>query len=77
MIRPHPPKFRINRRKTVSVTPAIGANTVAGAILTGPIENRVGKELITLAGVLSISNAAVPSDSRQGNATAAACIFIA
>src|SRR6266404_2272782 len=29
--------LRINRRKTVSVTPAIGARIVAGAILTLPI----------------------------------------
>jgi hypothetical protein len=27
----------------VSVTPAIGASTVAGASLTGPIENCAGK----------------------------------
>src|SRR5258708_22109324 len=37
MISPQPPWLRIRRRKTVSVTPAMGANTVAGAILTGPI----------------------------------------
>jgi hypothetical protein len=43
MISPHPPKLRMNRRKTVSVTPAIGASTVAGAIFTGPIETQVGK----------------------------------
>ena len=28
----------MNRRKTVSVTPAIGASTVAGAIVTPPME---------------------------------------
>src|SRR5437762_3134056 len=38
MIRPHPPRLRMNRRKTVSVTPAMGASTVAGAISTPPIE---------------------------------------
>src|SRR5271167_447381 len=37
MIRPHPPRFLIKRRKTVSVTPAMGASTVAGAISTLPI----------------------------------------
>jgi hypothetical protein len=37
MISPHPPKFRIKRRKTVSVTPAMGASTVAGAIRTFPM----------------------------------------
>ena len=30
MIRPHPPRLRMKRRKTVSVTPAMGASTVAG-----------------------------------------------
>ena len=37
MMSPHPPKLRMKRRKTVSVTPAMGARTVAGAILTPPI----------------------------------------
>jgi hypothetical protein len=37
----------MNRRKTVSVTPAMGASTVAGAIFTGPIDKLVGKELMT------------------------------
>src|SRR6266481_1709415 len=37
MINPHPPRLRIKRRKTVSVTPAIGASTVAGATRTLPI----------------------------------------
>jgi len=32
MISPQPPKPRITRRKIVSVTPAIGAKTVAGRI---------------------------------------------
>jgi len=32
----------MNRRKTVSVTPAIGASTVAGAIWTPPMDRRVG-----------------------------------
>src|SRR5689334_5294741 len=42
MISPHPPRLRIKRRKTVSVTPAIGASTVAGAISTPPMDRRVG-----------------------------------
>src|SRR5208283_752031 len=42
MIRPHPPRFRMKRRKTVSVTPAIGASTVAGAMMTLPIERLAG-----------------------------------
>jgi hypothetical protein len=36
----------MNRRKTVSVTPAMGASTVAGAMLTAPIDKWVGKELM-------------------------------
>ena len=32
-------RLRMKRRNTVSVTPAMGASTVAGAIRTGPIEN--------------------------------------
>src|SRR6202011_4452914 len=37
MMSPHPPRFRMKRRKTVSVTPAMGARTVAGAMRTFPI----------------------------------------
>ena len=37
MISPQPPRLRMKRRKTVSVTPAMGARTVAGAIGTLPI----------------------------------------
>ena len=37
IIRPHPPRLRMKRRKTVSVTPAMGASTVAGAMVTLPI----------------------------------------
>src|SRR3984893_7825532 len=37
MISPHPPRLRMKRRKTVSVTPAMGASTVAGAMRTVPI----------------------------------------
>src|SRR5436190_14652349 len=47
MINPHPPRLRMNRRNTVSVTPAIGASTVAGEIVTLPIFNDGG----TTAGV--------------------------
>src|SRR2546426_2797261 len=46
MISPHPPRLRMKRRNTVSVTPAMGASTVAGAIFTGPIESCVGKEFM-------------------------------
>src|SRR5215467_14498192 len=42
MINPHPPRFRIKRRNTVSVTPAMGANTVAGEIVTAPIRTCAG-----------------------------------
>ena len=34
--------LRIKRRKTVSVTPAIGASTVAGATVTAPIWTEAG-----------------------------------
>ena len=46
IISPQPPKPRIKRRKTVSVTPAIGARTVAGEILTGPISKLEGNFVI-------------------------------
>jgi hypothetical protein len=42
IISPHPPWLRIRRRNTVSVTPAMGASTVAGAIRTGPTEYSFG-----------------------------------
>ena len=42
MMRPQPPRFRMKRRKTVSVTPAMGASTVAGAISMGPMWKRLG-----------------------------------
>src|SRR5712675_49080 len=42
MIRPQPSRLRMKRRKTVSVTPAIGASTVAGAIRTAPMERLAG-----------------------------------
>src|SRR5205085_717840 len=38
MIRPQPSRLRMKRRKTVSVTPAMGASTVAGEIRTSPME---------------------------------------
>ena len=44
MIRPQPPWLRIKRRNTVSVTPAMGASTVAGATRTGPMAN-LGREV--------------------------------
>src|ERR1700676_4121000 len=37
MMSPHPPRLRMKRRKTVSVTPAMGARTVAGEIVTLPM----------------------------------------
>ena len=42
MISPQPPRLRMNRRNTVSVTPAMGASTVAGAIVTPPMEKQAG-----------------------------------
>src|SRR5271169_3875723 len=42
MIRPQPPKPRIMRRKTVSVTPAIGASTVVGEMCLSRIEKDGG-----------------------------------
>src|SRR5262249_22322630 len=42
MMRPQPPWERMRRRKTVSVTPAIGASTVAGEIRMGPTLYSVG-----------------------------------
>src|SRR5580658_6675804 len=42
MIRPQPSRLRMKRRNTVSVTPAMGARTVAGAIFTVPIAKLVG-----------------------------------
>jgi hypothetical protein len=48
MMRPQPPWLRIKRRKTVSVTPAMGASTVAGAILTGPIWDSCGNIFLSI-----------------------------
>jgi hypothetical protein len=42
MMRPHPPRLRMKRRKTVSVTPAMGARTVAGEMVTLPIVRVAG-----------------------------------
>src|SRR5688572_20824326 len=47
IIKPHPPCARITRRNTVSVTPAMGASTVAGAIATGPTLYRLGNVTIS------------------------------
>src|SRR5262249_9575788 len=46
MIRPHPPRLRINRRNTVSVTPAMGARTVAAVTRTAPMCRVDGKTLV-------------------------------
>src|SRR5258708_3457339 len=48
MMSPHPPRLRMKRRKTVSVTPAIGARTVAGAMVTPPIGNWLGNSRMSL-----------------------------
>src|ERR1019366_6839322 len=45
MMRPHPPRPRIMRRKTVSVTPAMGARTVPGKICLSRIEKGEGNIL--------------------------------
>src|SRR5690349_4765327 len=47
MISPQPPRFRIKRRNTVSVTPAIGASTVAGRISTPPSVTEAGTWRLT------------------------------
>ena len=39
--------FLMKRRKTVSVTPAMGASTVAGAIVTLPIVSTAGTRVPT------------------------------
>src|SRR6266849_10078231 len=39
---PHPPSPRITRRKSVSVTPAMGASTAAGRIVKSRILNDAG-----------------------------------
>src|ERR1700693_5622253 len=58
MIRPHPPRLRMKRRNTVSVTPAMGAKTVAGSIGTFPI--------ITLAGTIATARARTPAPTLAG-----------
>src|SRR6185503_6516296 len=60
MISPHPPRLRMNRRNTVSVTPAMGASTVAGAMRTFPMVNQEGTGVV-LAGVVLASVARAPS----------------
>src|ERR1700716_4079038 len=57
MISPHPPRLRMKRRNTVSVTPAIGASTVAGAIWTPPMERLEGT------GFTGIASGGEPSPS--------------
>ena len=46
MISPQPPRLRMKRRNTVSVTPAMGASTVAGAMCTFPMSKLEGKLVI-------------------------------
>ena len=45
---PQPPRPRMNRRNTVSVTPAMGASTVAGETATAPMEKLAGKRCMEL-----------------------------
>src|SRR5208282_3066239 len=75
MIRPHPPRLRMKRRKTVSVTPAMGARTVAGAIVTVPIARLSGtgsrgtawrtKLALSLSKGVSAPNELVPHELSQ------------
>src|SRR5580700_9341486 len=58
MISPHPPRLRMKRRNTVSVTPAMGAKTVAGSIGIFPI--------ITLAGTVATARARTPAPTFAG-----------
>src|ERR1700721_2263116 len=58
MIRPHPPRLRMKRRNTVSVTPAMEAKTVAGSIGIFPI--------ITLAGTVATARAMTPASASTG-----------
>src|SRR5690242_16088680 len=60
MISPHPPRLRMKRRNTVSVTPAMGASTVAGAMRTFPMVSEEGTGVV-LAGVVSACVARAPS----------------
>ena len=48
MMSPHPPWERIRRRNTVSVTPTMGASTVAGCIRVPPIWNPRGNILTSI-----------------------------
>ena len=45
MMSPQPPRLRMKRRKTVSVTPAMGASTVAGVSCRPPIKRQAGMDL--------------------------------
>ena len=47
MSKPQEPCARMSLRKMVSVTPAIGARTVAGAMEMGPMWNPEGKGVLT------------------------------
>src|SRR6201995_4985065 len=49
IINPHPPRLRMKRRKTVSVTPAMGARTVAGEMLTAPMDSEGGTTCVARA----------------------------
>src|SRR6266436_4206536 len=60
MINPHPPRLRIKRRKTVSVTPAMGASTVAGAMRTFPIITDEGTGTVRVARVACAGDSPAP-----------------
>src|SRR5258707_13308906 len=60
MRRPQPPRPRMTRRKSVSVTPAMGARTAAGRIVKSRIWKRAG--II----YLSLGPCARPGKTRLG-----------
>ena len=61
MISPHPPKLRMKRRKTVSVTPAMGASTVAGAMRTPPIITEEGTGIARAAKAVCVVESESPA----------------
>src|SRR5277367_1354300 len=65
MISPHPPKLRMKRRNTVSVTPAIGASTVAGAIVTPPIDRDARTATDPVATAASAVRFSIPAELSQ------------
>jgi hypothetical protein len=55
----------MKRRKTVSVTPAMGARTVAGEMVTFPIESEVGTVRVARALIPASANGSDPADLSQ------------